>query len=377
MNGLFHRLLARPDDAPPPWETISTTAWWQALAACPQDPIHHAEGDVATHTRMVCDALQGSPEWQGLAGTERGILLLAALLHDIAKPETTRKETDGRITARGHSGRGEVMTRRLLWEAGIPFHIREQVTALIRFHQHPFWLIEREVNDARRIALGISHSATRCDHLAILAEADARGRICADKENLLVNIALFREFCREQGCLTEPYPFSSDHSRFLYFRTEGRDPAYRAHDDTACDAYVLSGLPGAGKDTYIHENLSDLPVISLDALRSSMGISPTDNQEPVLTAAREQARGLLRRGESFAWNATNLSREIRAKPISLAADYRARVHIVYREASAERLMRQNRNREAAVPEAAMERLFRRWENPDKTEAHTVTISGAE
>ena len=30
---------------------------------------------------------------------------------------------------------------------------------------------------------------------------------------------------------------------------------------------MMSGLPGAGKDFWVAENLRDLPVISLDALR--------------------------------------------------------------------------------------------------------------
>ena len=34
-----------------------------------------------------------------------------------------------------------------------------------------------------------------------------RGRICADQSRLLDNVALFGEFCREQGCLTGPLPF--------------------------------------------------------------------------------------------------------------------------------------------------------------------------
>ena len=58
--------------------------------------------------------------------------------------------------------------------------------------------------DPRRLAIEVSQTA-RCDHLAILAEADVRGRICADQQRLLDNIALFaRVRGREQGCLAAP-----------------------------------------------------------------------------------------------------------------------------------------------------------------------------
>lgn len=373
---LFHNLITAPEKSLC-WETLSSRGWWQAMAACPQDAIHHAEGDVATHTRMVVEALQADDDWRVLPQEEKAILLLAALLHDIAKPETTRMEEDGRITARGHSGRGEVTTRRLLWEAGIAFWMREQVCALIRFHQHPFWLIDRD--DARYQAYRISQSA-RADLLTILARADARGRVCADQDAMLLNVALFREFCAEQNCLTSPHPFPSDHSRFLYFRSEGeRDPDYRAHEETGQPELVLlCGLPGVGKDTWVRRHLSDWHVVSLDGIRAEIGVDPRDSQEPVLAVARERTRALLREGKSLIWNATNLSREMRGKRLRFADDYRARVRIVYVETPVAVQRRQNRGREGCVPDAAMERLFRQWEVPDLTEAHTLTweVQGA-
>ncbi|MES2464027.1 MAG: AAA family ATPase [Armatimonadota bacterium] len=367
---LFRNLLDTPD-IPVAWEgVLRAQTWWQAMAQCPQDVIHHGEGDVATHTRLVMEAMQADPNWQALPLEERGLLLLTALLHDIGKPDTTREE-EGRITARGHAGRGEVMARRLLWEAeDIPFATREAVCALIRFHQHPFWLIERE--DARYQAIRIAQSA-RCDHLALLAEADGRGRICEDQDALLLRVACFREYCDEQRCLTSPYPFASDHSRFLYFRAEGmRDPGYHAYEETdAPELILLSGLPGMGKDTYIRQHLSSLPVVSLDAIRTELKIDWTDNQEPVLDVAREQTRVYLRRRESVVWNATNLSRELRGKRVRFADDYRARVRIVYVEAPAGVQRRQNRMRPERVPESAMDRMFRQWQIPDLTEAHAI------
>ena len=114
-------------------------------------------------------------------------------------------------------------------------------------------------------------------------------------------------------------------------------------------------------------------VISLDELRREMRIEPTENRGPVVARARDRAREYLRRKQSFIWNATNISRQLREHCISLCAAYNARVHIVYVETSAGRLAEQNHSRERGVPPEVIDRLLTRWEPPDLTEAHRVEV----
>jgi predicted kinase len=336
------------------------------MAACMQDAEYHAEGDVWTHTRMVCDRLVELPAWQALDPVSREVLFAAALLHDVSKPETTREE-DGHIRHPNHSLRGATTTRRILWELGVPFELRERVTGLIRFHQSPFFLVDDR--DSVRKAARLSW-VTRCAHLAILARADGLGRICADGQRIQDNITLFEEYCREQGCFDRPWAFASDHSRYLYFRTEGRDPAYEAYDDTRGEAILMSGLPGAGKSRWVKEHL-DVPEISLDDIRTELKLRPGENSGEVFNRARERAKEYLRAGTRFVWNATNLSRDLRKRVLDLFALYNPRVRIVYVESSYARQRRQNREREAAVPEGVLVRMLHSWDVPDRTEAHQV------
>lgn len=359
---------------PPAWKAdwVALTEdfdWIAAMRDCPQDPMFHAEGTVWTHVRMVCEALAALDEFRSLADLERETLFAAALLHDVAKPSCTRLE-DGRITSRGHSQRGASNARQILWELGIDFAAREQVCALVRHHQQPFHLISKP--DPQRAAFFISQTA-RCDLLSLLAQADALGRECRDKTDLLTNIGLFREFCRDNDCLHGPRRFPSAHSRFVYFRTPGRDADYLAYDDTRCRVTVMSGLPGSGKDSWIGEHLPDCPRVCLDEIRGESAARRTGKQGAVVQAAREKARGFLRAGEEFVWNATNLSREIRTQVIDLLAAYNACVRIVYVEASHDVLFAQNRSRTGAVPEGAIERMMDRWEVPNLTEAHEVEL----
>ena len=363
-----------PSPHPPEWRVDwdaldARFDWVRALRGVPQDPVHHAEGDVWIHTRMVLESLCEMPGWRALDPAERDVVFAASLLHDIAKPRCTKTEPDGRITSRGHSIRGAVLARRLLWRMGTSFPQREAICALIRHHQAPFFLIEKE--DAGRAARAISQSA-RCDHLALVAEADARGRRCADPQRLLDNTALFREVCDEHSCLRGPAPFPSAHARLLYLRGDTSDPLYRPHESFRADVVVMSGLPGAGKDSWVRENLGEWPVVSLDQIRHELEVEPTDSQGEVVAQARELAREHLRAGRRFVWNATNLSRQLRTSVVNLFLDYRARVRIVYVEVSEETLRTQNRARVAAVPDGVIERLLERWEVPEAGEAPEVS-----
>jgi len=354
------------------WEAIDARfEWVRAMRGCPQDAKHHAEGDVWIHTRMVVEALAAMPAWRALDDEGRALVFTAALLHDVGKPDRTKTDADGRISSRGHSTHGALLARRILWRLGAPFAFREAVCAIIRSHQVPFFLVDRA--DAKRTAVAISQTA-RCDHLALVAEADARGRICADQQRIVDNVALFRELCDELGCLRAPAPFPSSHARVLYFRGDSDDPTYRPHEAFTADVVLMCGLPGAGKNTWIDTNLTGWPVVSLDAIRAEMRIPPVGPQGEVVARARELAREHLRAGRAFVWNATSLTRPIRNASIALFLGYGARVRVAYVEVPEPVLRAQNRGRAARVPDVAIDRLLAKWEVPDATEAHEVTYA---
>jgi predicted kinase len=367
MNDLFGYCPAAPDWRVR-WEEMDREyPFVRALAGCPQDPVHHAEGDVWLHTRMVCEELAALPGWRALPDEERRVVFAAAVLHDVAKPDCTRIE-EGRISSRGHSRRGAIVARELLWRMNAPFAAREQVAALVRFHQVPYFLLDRP--DPRRLAIEVSQTA-RGDLLALLAEADVRGRICQDRQRLQDNVGLFTEQMGEMGCLRSPWPFASDHARVLFFLDERRIPEAPAHEAFRSEVVLMSGLPGSGKDHHIRTSLTEWPVIALDEVREELDIDPDQTQGKVVHEARERARELLRQGRSFVWNATNLSRQLRRLSLELFAGYRARLRIVYLEVPATVLFEQNRQRARVVPQQVIERLLVRWEVPDRTEAHTV------
>jgi predicted kinase len=368
---------------PPDWRvdwpaTLAAYPWLGTLGGVPQDPAHHAEGDVLVHTRAVVEALAALPSWRALPPVWRGALFAAALLHDIAKPQCTQVAPDGRISSPGHARAGAVLARQLLWSdegwgGPVPFAAREAVVGLVRLHGLPLWFLDKV--DLDRSLFAASYRVP-LDRLALLAEADARGRSCADPGDLLARIDLFRDTCRSLGCLDRPRAFPSDHGRVRYFRGLQRDPDYEPWDETWGEVVLLAGLPGAGKDFWLAESLPGLPVVSLDAIRRERGIGPEEPQGSVVRTAKEQAREWLRRRLPFAWNATNLTRHLRDPLIDLFLSYGARVRVVYVDAPPALALRRNRERAQPVPESVILRLADKLEVPDLTEAHRVDTVAA-
>jgi tRNA nucleotidyltransferase (CCA-adding enzyme) len=148
----------------------------EALAACPQEPEWHPEGDVWTHTTMVVD--EAAARKPSFSYPEQAALMLGALLHDIGKPLVTAV-IDGRIKSPGHEAEGVPLATAIL--DGLQVHtldgyaVRQQVLALVAYHMLPgAWRKAQEpVSDGafRRLARKVDMVL-----LARLADADCNGR---------------------------------------------------------------------------------------------------------------------------------------------------------------------------------------------------------
>jgi len=356
------------------WEKIRQAfAWIRDMEGVPQSPIHHAEGDVETHTKMVVDALLNMKEYQALAKQDQHILFATALLHDVEKRSCTKTELDGRITSKGHAKKGEYTARRILYkDIKTPFEIREAVAKLVRYHGLPLWIFEKP--DPQKALLKASLEVN-LKHLTIFAKADVLGRICSDQEELLYKIDLFKAFCVEQNCSGQPYPFKTDLARFTYFQKENSAPDYVPFETTKCEVIMLCGLPGTGKDTFIQKHYKDWEVVSLDTIRRAHKISPKDTKAngKVIQVAKEIMKIHLRKEQSFVFNATNIKQQLRGQWVDLFTTYGATIKIIYLEVPYLQWIQQNKNREHVVPAKVMERMLGKLEMPSLTEGHKVEL----
>lgn len=345
-------------------------SWAVEMSQCMQDPLWHAEGDVWTHTQMVCQELFQLNTWNQLGRSDQLKLLLTALLHDSGKPARTMVDPEsGRIRSPKHADAGTRIARRLLMGLGCPFEFRESICHLIRFHGRPPYLDTAKSPQRELIKLSwfVDHRL-----LYLFALADTRGRTCAQKYSE-ETLELWPLIAQECDCHGEPYSFANDQARFLFFRNQLENLHYVPHEDYRCKMTVMSGLPGSGKDTWLQGSRPDLPVVSLDQIRRDLKTSPTDNQGQVVQTARDTCRDYLRNGRDFALNATNTTRQIRQLWIDVGAQYRAKIEVVYIEPEYSVLFSQNSQRTDQVPRSVIERLIDRLDPPGLTECHEFTL----
>jgi tRNA nucleotidyltransferase (CCA-adding enzyme) len=177
------------------------------LAATPQDPEWHPEGDVWTHTLQVVDEaallrddLEDDPP-RALT------VMLAALFHDLGKSTTTLRADDGHIRSPGHEEAGLPLATALLerWNVHtwLGYDARGQVLALVAQHLKPGELYK----ERSRVSDGaIRRLARKCepDLLYRVARADCVGRRPGRFEP--VAMEWFRDRVRALGVAVKPPP---------------------------------------------------------------------------------------------------------------------------------------------------------------------------
>jgi predicted kinase len=349
--------------------------WCRAMADCQQDSGWHSEGDVWTHTKMVCAQLPMLAEWPALTLHERTVLIFTALFHDAAKPLTSQTDpVTGRISSPKHAIKGEHLARTVLRDLGCDLAVREEIARLVRFHGRPAFLLARSNPPHEVVSLSWSVSNKL---LYLFALADTRGRNTAEMGRPEENLHYWKMLAEEHDCFDKPYPFGNDQARFQFFRQKEPNLHYVPHEDYRSTVTMLAGLPGSGKDTWLAANRGDLPVVSLDDVREELGVEVTDNQGQVAQLARERCRERLQSHTSFAFNATNLLRQTRQRWTDLFADYNARIEIVYVEPTLPTILDQNKRRKRIVPEDVIVELANKLEPPTWTETHRLIVSDGE
>ncbi|MGB0388825.1 MAG: AAA family ATPase [Ardenticatenaceae bacterium] len=378
------------------------------LAETGQDAVWHAEGSVYVHTGMVLAETYEQIARYGshLTAERRLALVLAALLHDIAKPLVTRAEERAErvcIVAPNHADRGRSYLAYKLLGLGLPYEVTRTVLGLVGHHHDPKFLVikDKAVRKYRQLA-----RLADIELLYYLEQADMRGRSCSDQAEQIEYIDFFRLFAEEYGVWQVPASMIygewrsfidrelaalPKEVRDLVFANAIRDveagQIFTPHEAIARsyqyrDAFarlvVMCGPSGAGKSSWIKEHLADYHVVSLDELREQIAGKRSDQSKngQVMQAAKELLKGHLRRHEKVVWDATNIRRQHRNAILQLGFNYHAFVTLVVFHMPEAEYMARNRKREHPVPHQILQKQLNNIEFPYANDAHrSIFVDG--
>jgi len=124
---------------------------------CEQPPNYHPEGDVFVHTLLTVEKLGPHPEFE---------LAMAALLHDVGKPEASRRAGPMRFPE--HERIGEEMARQICRRLRLPKAQTDRICWLVKRHMYL-----RHVREMRDSTLKRLFAEPGFEQLCALYRADA------------------------------------------------------------------------------------------------------------------------------------------------------------------------------------------------------------
>jgi tRNA nucleotidyltransferase (CCA-adding enzyme) len=166
-------------------EVLTATGWERhlpqiaALHGVPQDPAWHPEGDVHVHSGLAGDQAAKLADEAGLAGADRFVVVMAALMHDFGKPDHTVIMPDGRIVSPRHAAGGVHPARAFLESTSCPEGLISRILPLVKEHMACTGRPSRPA--VRRLARRLG-TATLAE-LTLVVGADCAGRGDPDAPN--------------------------------------------------------------------------------------------------------------------------------------------------------------------------------------------------
>jgi tRNA nucleotidyltransferase (CCA-adding enzyme) len=183
-------------------EVLEQTGWIlhfpevAALRGTRQEPEWHPEGDVLTHTGHCLDALVSLGGWIASPPDRRRLLSFAVLAHDFGKaPTTAHAERRGalRWVSPGHEAAGGPLVESFLRRIGSPLDLHQPARALVVNHLAHHHGQSGEFSDTQVRRLARKLAPATIDELAIVMEADARGRPPLPSAEIISLIGRLRE----------------------------------------------------------------------------------------------------------------------------------------------------------------------------------------
>ncbi len=367
-----------------------------------QDKIWHAEGNVAIHTDMVLSQLYNllSTDAKHITGVNRQILILAALLHDIAKPITTKRKLMGgieRVVAPKHEEIGASYLALKLPELPLEHKAIRAIIGLVGFHQMPKGLVIKNTGYSHYLHLALNVDLALLYWLEL---ADMQGRTCIDQSLQIDLLEQFKMFAQEYQlwgeddaveAILKPIQIKASRAEQVYLNgyalrqlateqinmiEQGVAKNYQGGLDHS-HLYVMCGVSGSGKSTWIEQNLNGFEVISLDKIREELNgkRSCQKHRGQVLQLAKSRLKAALAKKQNVVWDATNIRKDFRQIICDLGLNYGALITLVAFQVKESTLRSHNKSRRHVVGDDIITSQVAKLEWPSITEGHRMLIIG--
>lgn len=172
------------------WDEVLKIPEFQALQETPQNVLWHKEGNAYIHTCMVTqrmlDYINKSENVRFLDLDYRKILVYAALLHDVGKAVTTKKdEKDGLYHCKDHAIKGVPIAEHVLntYVFDVDDTFKKSILSLVRYHMQPLYILNKR--DCKSAILKLANNLEYIDFetLLLLKQCDCEGSIMETPDN--------------------------------------------------------------------------------------------------------------------------------------------------------------------------------------------------
>lgn len=298
--------------------------------------VWHLEGNAWTHTKNVVEEMDKLYPFTNFDKNDnekikiRKITILSALFHDFGKAMCGFQKEDGNWSFPSHEYESEKIVRKLLWDNVL----REEICYMVKNHMIPLEILN--TNNKNFNIIKLSYGKCNINMLVDLKLADCRGSIMAVDDKFNEKLQTVKTNAIYLHCLYSPYHFDNEYEKFTYFQTKKQ---YK-DDKTQFKVYIMCGLSGSGKSTYINNNLSNIKVVSRDIIRKNLNICK-DGEKVVGTKEEESEVTqiennliieLCKSKTDFVIDDMFLQKKYRNKILNLIMEYRPYITIIYVEA---------------------------------------------
>lgn len=314
----------------------------------------HNEGAAIVHMKNVHDEMCKLCDKYDITGDERMVLVVASFLHDIGKAVTGELKEDGNWSFPNHAPKGGRIVRNLLWNEDIG--IRESIVFFVRNHMKPSYIINS--SNKERDMLKLAYETPFMPHLTTMRNlyliklADYRGcnRNPDAEDDTEEALDFFKALSIDLRIWdskihsNDKYQINSGLDLFRYFNENTGDilPTTQ-YDDTEFNVYIMCGISGSGKSTFIQNNevLKSLPIVSRDITRQNLGIIKYDGNKALGTKKQEKEVTKIndslmaehfKNKQSFVIDEMNIRKEYREKTISNIRKHNGKPILIYIEA---------------------------------------------